>query len=96
MRNKPKQEDEFIFDKEVPEKFWQILNEQKNLPMNAYLRKKFTFKLFDLKHKQMCVRTKADFHNQTDPTKCICSDCNQPMDWYHDYDCQFILTNVAS
>ena len=75
VKNKPPQEDEYRFEMEVPQKFWDILANQKCLPTNVKLRKRFTSRLFDLNHRKLCTRTKDDFHNQANPLKCICSDC---------------------
>ena len=95
VKNQPEKEEDYKFEKEVPPKFWEIFNSQYRLPANFYHRRKFSRKLFDTDHKKLCNRSKVDFHNYADPLKCVCKDCNNPMDWYHE--CQFILTNeVAS
>ena len=95
VKNQPEKEEDYKFEKEVPTKFWEIFNSQYRLPANFYHRRKFSRKLFDTDHKKLCNRSKVDFHNYADPLKCVCKDCNNPMDWYHE--CQFILTNeVAS
>ena len=83
VKNKPAPEEEFKFQQEVPSKFWEILQSQAKLPSNSNHRKKFTTKLFDLQHKHQCKRPLSDFHNVADPLKCICKNCKQPMDWYH-------------
>ena len=94
VKNKPKEMEEYSFQKEVPPKFWEILQSQFCLPANENSRRKFTSKIFDLKHKYLCNRKKEDFHTLADPLKCKCKNCKSPMDWYHE--CQPILTNVAS
>ena len=95
VRNKPAQEEEYSFQKDVPVKFWEIIEEQYTLPANKFLRRKFTSKLYDLKHKHFCNRNfKKDFHNCADPQKCKCKNCKLPMNWYHD--CQFILDTVGA
>ena len=96
VRNKAEQEEEFSFQLEVPEKFWQILQEQIKLPANIFHRRKFTSKLYDLKHKNLCNRNKnkKDFHNYADPSKCKCKNCNESMNWYHE--CQSILDTVGA
>ena len=95
VKNKPAQEEEYIFQKEVPVKFWEIHQAQHALPTNCYLRRKFTSKLYDLKHKHFCNRNfKKDFHNLADVTKCKCKNCKLPMDWYHE--CQTILDTVGT
>ena len=91
VKNQPEREEDYKFDKEVPPKFWEILNTQFRLPSNFYLRRKFTAKLFDTEHRKLCNRNKDDFHNQADPLKCVCKVCKNSMDWYHV--CQSILTN---
>ena len=88
--------EKYTFQKEVPEKFWEILHSQFRLPSNQILRRKFTSKIYDLKHKYSCNRLKSDFHKEADPQKCQCKNCNRPMEWYHECDHQTILTNVAS
>ena len=94
IKNKAAPVEEYCFQKEVPQKFWEILHSQYTLPTDSNLRKRFTSKIFDLKHRYLCHRNKDDFHNHADPLKCKCKTCKQPMDWYHE--CQPILTNVAS
>ena len=94
VKNCPKPMEEYVFNKEVHPKFWEILHSQYRLPSDEDLRRRFTSKIFDLKHKYQCNRLKSDFHNLADPMKCKCKMCEQPMDWYHE--CQPILTNVAS
>ena len=94
IRNKPSPMEEYKFEKEVPPKFWEILRSQYRLPSNQDLRRRFTSRIFDLKHKYLCYRLKSDFHTQADPQKCKCINCKQSMDWYHE--CQPILTNVVS
>merc|ERR1711860_156642 len=89
IKNKPAPMEKYTFKKQVPEKFWEILHAQKSLPANSELRKRFTSKLFDLKHIYQCNRLKKDFHKHADPVKCKCTNCNEPMDWYHE--CQPIL-----
>ena len=84
VRNKPKQEEAFSFQEEVPEKFWEILQSQVKLPTDKDLRKRFTSKLYDLKHRYQCRRNLSDFHNHADIRKCKCKNCNNPMDWYHE------------
>ena len=85
IRNKPDPVEEHSFQLEVPPKFWEILNSQFRLPSDASLRRKFTSKLFDLKHKYLCSRNKTnDFHIFADPVKCKCKSCKNPMDWYHE------------
>ena len=90
IKNKPEPKEEYSFQKEVPTKFWEILHSQFCLPTNEKLRRNFTSKLFDLKHKYQCNRPKSEFHKHADPLKCKCKLCKQPMDWYHE--CQPILT----
>ena len=88
IRNKPKPEEEYEFQEEMPEKFWEILRSQHSLSINPENRRKFTSKLFDLKHRHLCNRNMHDgFHNCAGPLKCKV--CNVPMDWYHE--CQPIL-----
>ena len=95
VKKKPAMEEEYQFQKEVPQQFWDILQSQHKLPCNSILRKKFTTKLFDLKHKFLCNRPSTEFHNHADVLKCKCKNCNQPMSWYHE--CQLILNqSVAS
>ena len=94
IKNKPVQPEKYIFQKEVPEKVWEILQAQKCLPSNPELRKKFTSKLFDLQHIYQCKRLKKDFHKNADPLKCKCVNCNEPMDWYHE--CQPILDSTVA
>ena len=94
VKNKPKPEEPYKFEKEVPLKFWEILHSQFCLPTDQRLRRNFTTKIFDLKHKHYCNRLKKDFHRYADPVKCKCKLCKQPMEWYHE--CQTILTNVTS
>ena len=85
IRNKPKPEEEYEFQEEMPEKFWEILRSQHSLPINPENRRKFTSKLFDLKHRHLCNRNMHDdFHNCADQLKCKCKVCNVPMDWYHE------------
>ena len=68
---------------------------KKKLTSTKFLRRKFTSKLYDLKHKHFCNRNfKKDFHNCADPQKCKCKNCKLPMNWYHD--CQFILDTVGA
>ena len=90
IKNKAAPVEEYCFQKEVPQKFWDILHSQYTLPTDSNLRKRFTSKIFDLKHRYLCHRNKDDFHNHADPLKCKCKTCKQPMDWYHE--CQPILT----
>ena len=94
VRNKPPQEESYTFQKEVPEKFWEILQSQFKLPTDSNLRRKFTSKLYDLKHKHLCSRSKKDFHKHADPRNCKCKNCKQSMDWYHE--CQTILDSVGT
>ena len=94
FKNKPNPVENYIFQKEVPHKFWEILHSQYRLPSDEILRRKFTSKIFDLKHRHLCNRPKSEFHNQADPMKCKCKNCKKPMDWYHE--CHDILTVVAS
>ena len=95
VKNKPAQEEEYRFQKDVPQKFWEILQDQHKLPSNCYLRRKFTAKLYDLKHFQFCNRTnKKDFHNHANPTQCKCKNCNNSMDWY--LECQSVLDTVGA
>ena len=95
IRDKPNPEEEYKFEMEVPEKFWEILRSQHSLPINPENRRKFTSKIFDLKHKYFCVRNmRDDFHTCANPLKCKCKICNVPMDWYHE--CQPILDPVVA
>ena len=91
---KPSPMEKYSFQKEVPRKFWEILHAQVRLPSDQTLRRKFTSRIFDLKHKYLCNRLKSDFHKHADPQKCKCKNCKNPMDWYHE--CQLILNNVVS
>ena len=84
VKNRPAPMEEYVFQKEVPPKFWEILQSQFRLPSDEKLRRRFTSKIFDLKHKYFCNRLKSDFHNHADPVKCKCKVCKQPMDWYHE------------
>ena len=86
VKNKPKPEEPYIFKKEAPQKFWEILQAQIRLPTNQTLRKKFTTKIFDLQHKHNCIRPLSDFHNHADQTLCKCKHCKKPMGWYHTCD----------
>lgn len=95
VKEKPPQEEEYSFDKEVPEQFWNILKSQHKLPTDINLRKRFTSKLFDLKHKYLCNRPSKEFHNNAEVLKCKCKNCNDSLDWYHE--CQANLNQrVAS
>ena len=94
VKNKPAQEEGYTFNKEVPEKFWEILQSQYQLPSNQHLRRKFTSKLYDLKHRHLCHRNKSDFHKHADVRKCKCKNCNTPMDWYHE--CQSVLDQAVA
>ena len=95
VRNKPGQEEEYEFKKEVPQQFWEILQSQHRLPSDSNLRRRFTSKIFDLKHRFLCNRLSIDFHREADVQKCKCKNCKEPMGWYHE--CQLILNqSVAS
>ena len=83
VRNKPEQPEPFEFNKEVPQKFWEILHTQMRLPSDQNSRKRFTSKIFDLQHVHNCIRPKSDFHNNANPTLCKCKICKKPMEWYH-------------
>ena len=93
VKNQPAQE-EYIIEKDIPVQFWEILQEQQRIPSNCYLRRKFTTKLYDLNHFQLCNRTKKDFHNHANPRQCKCKNCNTSMDWYHK--CQSVLDPVGA